>query len=124
MPKYKGEKMFQEICVIDKNNDLTEELKILFKDEENLEFKNIAPYELEYIYKNLPQLVVINDDAFTDIDSIELCKKIRKNPDNNITPIIVLSSNEDKSFMTKSTSVANIMFEPILCLLLGLMSPI
>ena len=30
------------------------------------------------------------------IDIVELCKKIRSNEDNAITPIIVLSSNEDK----------------------------
>lgn len=89
--------MFQEIYVIDEESELTEEIKRLFEKEPNLRFKRISAKDIHLIYKNLPQLIIINDDGTTN-DSIKLCEEIRKNPDNNITPIIVLSSNEEKDF--------------------------
>ena len=52
------------------------------------------------IFKNLPQLIIINDDTI-DKDVIEVCEEIRKNEDNNIIPIIVVSSKEDKEFKIK-----------------------
>lgn len=89
--------MFQDIYVIDEADKLTEELKEIFKKENNMKFKRISTNEIQSIYKNLPQLIIINDDG-TSNDSVKLCEEIRKNPDNNITPIIVLASNEDKEF--------------------------
>lgn len=89
--------MFQEIYVIDENEELTEELKKIFKKHENLNFNRISVAQLQLIYRNLPQLIIINDDNI-QTDSIEVCKKIRELEDNNIIPIIVLSSNEDSKF--------------------------
>lgn len=88
--------MFQEIYVIDEEDELTEELRKIFKEHENLKFRRISTKELQLIIRNLPQLIIINDDSIDD--SIEVCKKIRTNEDNNIIPIIVLSSNENKEF--------------------------
>lgn len=89
--------MFQEIYVIDEKEELTEELKKLFIEKENLKFKRISVNELELIFKNLPQLIVINDDN-VECETIQICEKIRTNEDNNIIPIIVLSSEENKEF--------------------------
>ena len=89
--------MFQEIYVIDEEERLTEELKELFKEQENLKFKRITTNELELVFRNMPQLIIINDDNI-NVDSIKVSEEIRKNEDNNIIPIIVLSSKEDKEF--------------------------
>ena len=51
---------------------------------------------LEQTYTNY-ELIIINDDTITK-NTIELCTEIRKTEDNNIIPIIVLSSREDKEF--------------------------
>ena len=80
--------MFQEIYVIDEHVELTEELKEKFIEHGNLKFKRISANDIQSILKNLPQLIIINDDTI-NIDSIELCKQIRTNEDNNIIPIIV-----------------------------------
>ena len=40
-------------------------------------------------------MIVINEDAI-DRDVIELCRKIRKDEDNTITPVIVVSSKASK----------------------------
>ena len=88
--------MFQEIYVIDEQEELTEELKKMFKEEPNYRFKRILTKDMDYVSNNLPQLIIIND-AITK-NTIELCTEIRKTEDNNIIPIIVLSSREDKEF--------------------------
>ena len=89
--------MFQEIYVIDDQEELTEELKKMFKEEPNYRFKRILTKDMDYVSNNLPQLIIINDDTITK-NTIELCTEIRKTEDNNIIPIIVLSSREDKEF--------------------------
>ena len=89
--------MFQEIYVIDEKEELVNELKEMFKEQENLKFKRITEDEIQLVFRNLPQLIIINDDN-AKIDTIELCAKIRKNEENNIIPIIVLSSNENREF--------------------------
>ena len=89
--------MFQEIYVIDEQEELTEELKKMFKEEPNYRFKRILTKDMDYVSNNLPQLIIINDDTITK-NTIELCTAIRKTEDNNIIPIIVLSSREDKEF--------------------------
>ena len=87
--------MFQEIYVIDESEELTEELKKIFIKNENLKFKKISISEIELIFRNLPQLIIINDDN-VKCGSIKVCEEIRKSEDNNIIPIIVLSSKEDR----------------------------
>ena len=89
--------MFQEVYVIDEQEELTEELKKIFSENKNLKFKRIETKNIDYLFNNLPQLIVINDDTVTK-DTIEICTEIRKVEDNNIIPIIVVSSKEDKEF--------------------------
>ncbi len=89
--------MYQEIYVVDEDDKLTKELREIFKQKENLKFKTISVSNIELIYTNLPQLIIINDDS-VNTDCIELCEKIRENEENNIIPIIVLSSREDSEF--------------------------
>lgn len=89
--------MYQEICVVDEDNKLTEELRETFQKEEILKFRRIPTNEAEMLFRTVPQLIIVNDDNIKQ-DTIGLCQKIRSHEDNNITPIIVLSSNENKEF--------------------------
>ncbi len=89
--------MFQEIYIIDNKDELLEELKQIFKEKEQVRLKRISVKELEQLSKNLPHLIIINDDNI-DENPVNICEKIRGNEDNNIIPIIVLSSNEEKEF--------------------------
>ena len=89
--------MYQEIYVIDEEEQLTQDLEKLFEKHEKIKFRRIATKDLQLIFKNMPQLVIINDDTVFET-SINICNKIRTDEDNNMMPIIVLSSNEDKDF--------------------------
>ena len=88
--------MIHDIYIIDDKNELINVLKKLFEEKKEYRFINITNQELEVALKNIPSLIIIDEDN-TDVDIIELCKNIRENDDNNITPIIVVSSNSDKA---------------------------
>ena len=63
-------------------------------------FVNVATEEIDKALRNIPSLIIINEDNI-DRDVEELCSAIRKNEDNSITPIIVISSNNDKEHRIK-----------------------
>lgn len=88
--------MAQYIYVIDNEEALKESLDKMFKDENEYNFKKVDSKRIDVALKNIPSLIIINDDTL-DEDIIEVCKRIRSNEDNSITPIIVISSNKEKS---------------------------
>lgn len=87
--------MFQEIYIIDCENELAMILREKFKGEKIFRFKNINPSNLDIALKNIPDLIIVNEQSI-DIDLIELCKKIRANEDNSITPVLVISSSDEQ----------------------------
>lgn len=87
--------MIQEIYIVDNTTKTIEKLKKVFKEEKEYKFKNVKTSALEVALKNIPSLIIINEDNI-DTDILEICEKIRADEDNSITPIIVCSSNTDK----------------------------
>ena len=88
--------MSQEIYIIDNSNNLTKIISDLFKKEKEYKLKSVDTDKIDDVLKNIPSLIVINEDEI-DENIIEVCKKIRLNEDNSITPIIVVSSNKEKT---------------------------
>ena len=87
--------MIHEIYVIENETELKDRLTQNFLRElDEYKFKTIIPSELEIALRNIPALIIIDEDN-TDVDIVEFCKSIRSNEDNSITPIIVVSSNID-----------------------------
>ena len=87
--------MAQDIYIIDNTNKLITELKDLFKKEKDYKFKSVKTNDLDIALKDIPALIIIDEET-TDEDAVTLCKKIRNNEDNSITPIIVASTIEDR----------------------------
>ncbi len=87
--------MIKEIHIIDCNNDLIMTLRELFEEERTFRFRNINPDKLELSLKSIPSLIIINEGSINE-DVLELCEKIRKNEDNSITPIIVITADDSK----------------------------
>ncbi len=88
--------MVHDIYIIDNKNELNLKLSEIFKREvDDYKFKAIKTSELEVALRNIPSLIIIDEDN-TDINIVEFCKSIRYNEDNSITPIIVVSSNREK----------------------------
>lgn len=91
----KGEKMVQEIYIIDDKTDLLTTLKEAFKNDKEYAFKGVKTNDIEIALKNIPSLIIINEDSI-EKDIIELCNRIRQDDDNSITPIVVIGENYDK----------------------------
>ena len=83
--------MVQEIYIIDDDDSSIIIFRELFKDDPEYKFISVKSDNIDVALKNIPSLIVINEDAI-DRDVVELCRKIRKDEDNTITPVIVVSS--------------------------------
>ena len=78
--------MAQEIYIIDDSDDLKNTISILLKKEKEFKLKKVSTEDIDIALKNIPSLIIINEDSIEE-NIIEICKKIRLNEDNNITPI-------------------------------------
>ena len=87
--------MIQEIYIISDDESNVLKYREIFKNDRNYKFKSVKSEQIDMALKNIPSLFIINEDDITK-DIIEVCKQIRADDDNIITPIIVVSSNTDK----------------------------
>ena len=107
--------MAREIYIIDNKKELINCLQDSFKTEsDEYKFTNINALELEVALRNIPDLIIIDEDN-TEMNIIEFCKSIRANEDNSITPIIVASSNTDREHRAEilKTAVQYFIKKPI-----------
>ena len=88
--------MLNEVYIIDDDESSIVIFKELFRDEPDYKFISVKTEQIDIALKNIPSLIVINEDAI-DRDVIQLCRKIRKDEDNTITPVIVVSSNNSRT---------------------------
>lgn len=84
--------MLNEVYIIDDDESSIVIFKELFREDPDYKFISVKTEQIDIALKNIPSLIVINEDAI-DRDVVELCRKIRKDEDNTITPVIVVSSN-------------------------------
>ena len=87
--------MLNEVYIIDDDESSIVIFRELFKDDPDYKFISVKTQQIDIALKNIPSLIVINEDAI-DRDVIQLCRKIRKDEDNTITPLIVVSSNRKR----------------------------
>ena len=87
--------MIQEIYIIDDDESSIMVFKKLFEKDPEYKFISVKSEQIDIALKNIPSIIIVNEDAI-EVDIIELCKKIRNDDDNSITPIIVVSSNSEQ----------------------------
>lgn len=92
--------MVQEIYIIDDDDSSIVVFRELFKNDKEFKFISVKTEQIDIALKNIPFLIVINEDAI-DRDVVELCRKIRKDEDNTITPVIVVSSKSNREHRIK-----------------------
>ena len=92
--------MIQDIYIIDNTKSVINVLNHIFKNEIDYQFKSVKTEELNIALKNIPDMIIIDEDTI-NMDIVELCKSIRENEDNSITPIIVISSDWEKQHRIK-----------------------
>ena len=87
--------MLKEIYIIDDDESSILVFNKLFENDKEYKFISVKSDQIDIALKNIPSIIIINEDAI-EVDIVELCKKIRSDDDNSITPIIVVSSNPEK----------------------------
>lgn len=87
--------MKKEIYIIDDENDIIINLKKVFRKEKGYIFKSVRTEQIDDALNDIPSLIIINEESIGR-KVIDICKKIRDNEDNSITPIIVTTANENK----------------------------
>ena len=83
--------MLQEIYIIDDDDSSILVFRELVKEDK---FISVKSEQIDVALKNIPSIIIINEDAI-EVDVVELCRKIRQDEDNSITPVIVVSSNSE-----------------------------
>mgnify|MGYP001032292230 FL=1 len=92
--------MMQDVYIIDDDDSSIVIFRELFRNDPEYKFTSVKTEQIDIALKNIPSLIVINEDAI-DRDVVDLCRKIRKDEDNTITPVIVVSSNGDREHRLK-----------------------
>ncbi len=87
--------MAQEIYIIDDDPTSLLVFRELFKEDYDCKFIGVKTEQIELALKSIPSLIIINEDCI-GVDVVELCRRIRKDQDNTITPVIVVSSDVDR----------------------------
>lgn len=90
----------QEIYIIDDDASSILVFRELFKNDPEYKFISVKSQQIDIALKNIPSIIIINEDA-VDRNIIDLCKQIRNDEDNTITPVIVVSSNKEKQHRMK-----------------------
>ena len=92
--------MVNEVYIIDDDDTSIVIFRELFRDDKEYKFISVKTEEIDIALKNIPALIVINEDAI-DRDVLDVCRKIRRDEDNTITPVIVVSSNGSREHRMK-----------------------
>ena len=92
--------MINEVYIIDDDDSSIVIFRELFRDDEEYKFISVKTEQIDIALKNIPALIVINEDAI-DRDVLDICRKIRRDEDNSITPVIVVSSNGSREHRMK-----------------------
>lgn len=87
--------MIQDVYIIDDDDASIVIFRELFRNDPEYKFTSVKTEQIDIALRNIPSLIVINEDAI-DRDVVDLCKKIRKDEDNTITPVIIVSSKGER----------------------------
>ena len=86
--------MLHEIFVIEDEENIFTVLKDKFKDEKEYSFKSIPSDDINEHLLDVPTIFILNEDKING-NILDVCQTIRNSEDNVITPIMVITSNND-----------------------------
>lgn len=90
--------MIHEIFVIESEEEIICKLKDKFKSNKEVVFRSIRPNNISTHLLDVPSLIIINDHNIEKSAVINLCRTIRSNEDNSITPIMLFTSNNSLEY--------------------------
>ena len=82
------------VVLVDDTNKLCNLVNKIFAKDANYEFYTSSSdrNELRKALLTIPDLIIVNEDGLNEESAVTVCKYIKKNKENNITPVIVTSS--------------------------------
>lgn len=84
--------MIHDIYILEEYDELKNKLTNLFSNEDKeYQFIDFSPENLDKILLDIPTMIIIDED-YVKNQCFDICTKIRENEDNNITPIVIVSS--------------------------------
>lgn len=86
--------MIHEIFIVEDEADLTISLKEIFENSKGIIVKEFSTNTIAEHLLDVPALIIINEDKLKSKTLLDVCKIIRNNEDNSITPIMVVSSDD------------------------------
>ena len=86
----------KNIYVLDNEDNLSNLMIKMFKNDAEVIVKRIPFKDYKEIFKVSPDILIIDEDIFSNESrSVKICKEIRSDENNSITPIILISSNKE-----------------------------
>lgn len=86
----------KNIYVLDNEDTLSNLMIKMFENDSEVKVKRIHFKDYKEIFKVSPDILIIDEDIFdNESKSIKVCKEIRSDENNSITPIILISSNKE-----------------------------
>ena len=86
----------KNIYVLDNEDNLSNLMIQMFKNDAEVIVKRIPFKDYKEIFKVSPDILIIDEDIFSNESrSVKICKEIRSDENNSITPIILISSNKE-----------------------------
>lgn len=89
----------KKIHIFETKGKVYENLEIELKKDRGMELTKYSKDEYEKSFENSPDVLVINDESFEKSELLELITKVRKDENNSVTPIIIISKNNDKEYI-------------------------
>lgn len=96
--------MLQEIYIIDDGHELERIIKEIFKEEKEYKVTRVTTNNIDTALRNIPSLIIINEDSFLE-DGIQMCKNIKADENNSITPIIIVTSRKEHDHKLKMLEI-------------------
>ena len=84
--------MIQEIYIVEDEGTIKDKIAKIFSSDKEIRVKTVTSDNLDAALGAIPSLIIVDEDRITPTAN-EICRAIRNNDDNVITPVIVLSSN-------------------------------
>lgn len=104
--------MKKKIYVVEDNDDIRELVEYLLEveDYEVKGFANATDFSLK-IENDLPDLVVL-DVMLPDGNGVDICNKLKANPNTKELPVLLMSANANMAFVSKESMADDFISKP------------
>ena len=101
----------QIVYLMSKDKNFVDGLSERFAQKREFKYRKIELESFDVALKEVPAAIIIDEDELEE-DIENLCARVRSDEDNSITPIIVVSSNNDKKHVLNCLAASATYYMP------------